>query len=187
MKNKLLFTFCFLISLNSYSQGTLALNFGTDFIGLRAGFKFNDKFEAGIKYAPSINLLYAAGFKGIYAKYNMGRGKITKVTYYSTYFIANWGQISPPDYTYEEFLSRPPWITTTTLDFKRISGGSVGYGFEYGSEKFKYLAEFGIGRMPNTYKSTFSDPYSSGVRNADTKKAFTAPYHLTFGCVFYFD
>jgi hypothetical protein len=189
IQNKLLFVLCFLISSNSYSQITLGLNSGSDaIIGIRTGYKFNEKFEAGIKYSPAIKLLSCAGFSGAYVKYNFNEIKRG----FNPYLIINFGQIAPPkNSSYEEIITKPPYIVTKYIDYKSIIGGSIGCGIEINNNKFrklKYILELGIGRMPNTFKGALStDPYSSAVINADTKEAFTALYYFTGGLVYNFD
>ncbi len=191
MKKKLLILFCFLISLSSYSQITLASISGTEsLIGFRVGYKINDNFEAGIKYHPSINLLASegsAGFRGTYAKFNFS--EVTGKINYVPYLIANFGQIKPPKTSsYDEITFRPPYVETIYIDYKPIVGWSLGGGIEYGNNNLKYFAEFGIGTMPNIIKSIGStDPYSPAVINADTKKAFTTPYYISAGLVYNFE
>jgi len=191
MKKIILIILCLITSFSGYSQFTVAGTSGTEsLIGFRVGYKINDNIEAGIKYHPSINFLSsigAAGFRGIYTKYNFNeiKGNVN----YRPYLIASFGQIKPPKSSYyEEITFTPPFITTKYIDYKSIIGGSLGGGIEIGNNKLKYITEFGIGRMPNVFKSAFStDPYSPAVINADTKKVFTSPFYICFGLVYNFE
>ena len=190
MKVKILLVVLSFISINAYSQVSLSGISGTEsLIGLRAGYKINDHLELGAKYNPALNLLssmVSAGFIGGYAKYNFEELTGMLNSTFVPYIIVSVGQITPPNSSYKNITSSGA-ITTSSINYKSILGGAIGGGVEFGTNKLRYFPEIGFGQIPNILKSINStDPYSSTVQSADTKKAFTAPYYISFGMVYYF-
>lgn len=195
MKRNLSFKFLFscmlFLGVNSQAQISIGLLSGTEgLFGLRAGYHIDDNWEFGAKFTPSLNILSSqgsAGFVGGYAKYNFEEMDGMFNSSIMPYLVANFGQINPPNQSSYNTIGTTT-ITSTNIDYKPILGGSVGAGVEYGSSSLKYISEIGFGRMPNVFTSIGStDPYSSTTKSADTAKAFTSFYYISFGLVYNFN
>jgi hypothetical protein len=104
------------------------------------------------------------------------------------YLVGSIGKINPYKWSFDELPTFPNYtITTITPPFKSIVGGYVGLGAGFGSKRFKYSTEFGLGRMPNQFTPIFKlDPYDSDAINGNTEKCFTSTYYLNFGWVYSF-
>lgn len=179
------------LGVNSQAQISIGLLSGTEgLLGFRAGYHIDDNWEFGAKYTPSLNILSSqgsAGFLGGYAKYNFEEMDGMFNTVMVPYLITNFGQINPPSNSSYKSIGTTT-ITSTNIDYKPIIGGSVGAGIEYGSNSLKYTSEIGFGKMPNVFSSIGStDPYSSTTKSADTGKAFTSFYYISFGLVYNFN
>lgn len=190
-KIKFLLLASLFFSLSTFAQISISTLTGTEgIIGLRAGYHLNENWELGAKYNPPLNILAkqgTAGFIGGYVKYNFAEMEGMFNTSMVPYLIGNFGQITPPaDSGYNSISSSG--ISSVSINYKPITGGSVGAGFEVGSKSLKYITEIGFGRMPNLFSSLFStDPYSSTTKDADTAKAFTSVYYVSFGLVYNFE
>jgi hypothetical protein len=193
MKKIILIILCLILSFSGYSQFTVAEVSGTvNMLGFRVGYKINDIFESGIQYHPPLKVFNLAGFRGVYTKYNFNKKEGNNgYMNYKPYLIASFGQIKPPkSIIYDETTFLP---TKKIEVYESIFGGSLGGGFEIGSnggfDKLKFITEFGIGRMPNFYKSLLlsTDPYSPSVIKEGTKKVFTSPFYICFGLVYNFE
>lgn len=192
MKKNTLFTCILLFSLQitPKAQISVGINSGTEnLIGFQAGYELNNHLEAGLKYNPASQILSSqgvAGYIGPYCKYNFSDVSTDNTDNFYSFFVkATIGTIKPPSNSYYEEIGNFGNITRKDINYKSTFGGALGGGAEIGRGRLKFIAELGIGKMPNIFKSINStDPYSTTIIEANTSKAFTTSYYMNTGLVY---
>jgi hypothetical protein len=177
------------ISKKTESLISVSLRSGTGgLIDVTAGYKL-DKYELGLQLNKSL-IGSSADYWGPYAKYYFTQFTKNSDRKFNTYIIASIGKITPKRTEYDSISFSgygSAGIYKVDPPFKSILGGYLGLGVEAGQKRLKFSAEFGLGRMPNIYKSIFAfsrddDDYANG----NTAKCFTSLYYFTGGWVYSF-